>query len=71
MYSWSVYLNSVNWATHLVQEVARARVGCACTKFKELSPILMACGGSYHIKGKMFFCLFFQTIFSDLYIYTA
>ena len=36
-----------------VEEAARARVGCAWAKFRKLSPILTACGASYHIKGKM------------------
>ena len=37
-----------------MEEVARARVRCACEKFKELSPILAARGASYHIKGKIY-----------------
>ena len=37
-----------------VDEVARARVRCAWAKFKELSPILMACGASHRMKGKIF-----------------
>ena len=37
-----------------VDEAARARVRCALAKFKELSPILTACGASYHMKGKIF-----------------
>ena len=49
--------------THLVQvllreeggadEAVRARVRCVWAKFKELSPILTACGASYHMKGKI------------------
>ena len=35
-----------------VEEAARARGRCA--EFKELSPILTACGTSYHIKGKIY-----------------
>jgi len=35
-------------------EAARARVQCAWTKFKELSPILTTSGALYHIKGKTF-----------------
>ena len=35
-------------------EAARARVRCAWAKFKELSPILTACGASYHMKGEIF-----------------
>ena len=35
-------------------EAARARVRCAWAKFKELSPILTACGAFYHMKGKIF-----------------
>ena len=35
-----------------MEETARAR--CAWAKFKELSPILVACGASYHMKGKMY-----------------
>ena len=31
----------------------RARVPCAWTKFKELSPILTACGASYQIKNSL------------------
>ena len=37
-----------------MEEAARARVRCAWTKFKELSPILTARGASYHIKGKIY-----------------
>ena len=39
-----------------VEETARARVRCAWAKFKELYPILMARGASYHIniKGKIY-----------------
>ena len=33
-----------------VEEAARARVRCACAKFKELSLILTARGASYHMK---------------------
>ena len=45
--------SSAIWATHLgagggVDEAARARVRCAWAKFKELSPILTACGASPH-----------------------
>ena len=35
-------------------EAARARLRCAWAEFKELSPILTACGASFHIKGKIF-----------------
>ena len=37
-----------------VDEAARARVRCAWGKFKELSPILTACGASHRMKGKIF-----------------
>ena len=37
-----------------VVEVARARVRCAWTKFKELSPILTMRGASYRIKGRIY-----------------
>ena len=36
------------------EEAARARVRCACAKFKELSPILTARGASYRIKVKIY-----------------
>ena len=35
-----------------VKEAARVR--SAWAKFRELSPILTACGASYHIKGKIY-----------------
>ena len=37
-----------------VEEAARARVRCAWAKFKELTPILTACGALYSIKGKIY-----------------
>ena len=37
-----------------MEEAARARVRCAWAKFKELSPILIARGASYRIKGKIY-----------------
>ena len=38
-------------------KAARARMRCAWAKFKELSPILKACGASYHMKGKISECV--------------
>ena len=35
------------------KQLSRARVRCAWTKFKELSPILTVCGASYRIKGRI------------------
>ena len=38
-----------------MDEAARAREQCAwANKFKELSPILTACGASHHAKGEIF-----------------
>ena len=37
-----------------VVEATRARVRCAWTKFKELSPILTVRGASYRIKGRIY-----------------
>ena len=48
------YLGDTLGAGGGVDEAARARVRCARAKFKELSPILTACGASYHMKGKIF-----------------
>ena len=38
-----------------VDEAARARVRCAWAKFKELSPIQIARGVSYRIKGMILY----------------
>ena len=47
------YLGDTLGAEGGVEEAARARVRCACAKFKELS-ILTARGASYRIKGKIY-----------------
>ena len=48
------YLGDTLGADGGADEAARARVRCAWAKFKELSPMLTACGASYHMKGTDF-----------------
>ena len=45
--------NSVIWVTHWMQEEV-LRGFDVFGLFKELSPILTACGASYHLKGNMY-----------------
>ena len=48
------YLGDTLGAGAGTDETARARVRCDWAKFKELSSILTAHGGSYHMKGEIF-----------------
>ena len=48
------YLGHILGAGGGVEETASTRVRCAWAKFKELSPILVARGTLYHIKGKIY-----------------
>ena len=53
-----MFRSSAILATHFskggVEEAARARVGCAWAKFKELYSILTAHGASYYTKGNIY-----------------
>ena len=48
------YLGDTLGAGGGADEAARAKVRFDWAKFKELSPILTACGASYHMKGEIF-----------------
>ena len=47
------YLGDTNGAGGGADEAARAKMRFDWAKFKELLPILTACGASYHMKGEM------------------